>query len=46
MAFLRNLNLQKMAVGIVGQKISVYGPNESGKTKEIIKLAKRICKEI
>lgn len=46
MAFLRNLNLQKMAVGIVGQKIGIYGGNESGKTNETIKLAKRICKEV
>lgn len=46
MALLRNLKMQKMAVGIVGQKIMVYGGNESGKTTQLIKLGKKICKEV
>ena len=45
MAF-KGIKLQKMAIGVVGQRIMFYGGNESGKTIQAIELGKRICAEV
>lgn len=46
MALLKKLKKQKMAVGIVGQKIVLYGDNGTGKTTVAIEMGKAICKEV
>ena len=46
MALLKKLKKQKMAVGIVGQKIVIYGDNGTGKTTVAIELGKAICKQV
>ena len=44
MALLKKLKKQKMAVGIIGQKIVFYGTNGTGKTTQAIEIGKKICK--
>lgn len=46
MALLKKLKKQKMAVGIVGQKVVLYGDNGTGKTTVAIEMGKAICKEV
>lgn len=46
MALLKKLKKQKMAVGIIGQKIVIYGDNGTGKTTVAIELGKTICKQV
>lgn len=43
---LKKLSKQKMAVGIVGQKVVIYGDNETGKTSVAIEIGKEICKKV
>lgn len=43
---IKKLEKQKMAVGIVGQKIIFFGDNETGKTQVAIELGKKICKMV
>ena len=46
MALLKKLKKQKMAVGIIGQKIVLYGDNGTGKTTVAIEIGKAICKQV
>ena len=46
MASLKKLKKQKMAVGLVGQKVVIYGDNGTGKTTVAIELGKEICKQV
>lgn len=46
MALLKKLKKQKMAVGIIGQKIVIYGDNGTGKTTVAIDIGKSICKMV
>ena len=43
---IRNLKKQTIAVGVVGQKILIYGDNETGKTTVALELGKKICKMV
>lgn len=46
MALLKKLKKQKMAVGIIGQKLVFYGDNGTGKTTVALEIGKAICKEV
>lgn len=43
---LKKLKKQKMAIGILGQKIVIYGDNGTGKTTVAIEIGKQLCKQI
>ena len=43
---IKKLTKQTMAVGLVGQKVVVYGDNETGKTTVAIEIGKAICKQV
>ncbi len=43
---LKKLKKQKMAIGLVGQKVVIYGDNGTGKTTVALELGKEICKKV